>query len=72
MIDRDKVESAISAISDAINAGLQGLDGADRGTVIANVTIAMFRVCEEELTEESMEQMMDIIEDDDGDQEVLH
>ena len=70
MIDKEAVTGALDAISDAINAQLNALDGNDRGTVLANLTISLFRACEEELTGESFDDLIAHLEDDD--EEVLH
>ena len=70
MIDKEAVTGALDAISDAINARLNALDGNDRGTVLANLTISLFRACEEELTDESFDELIACLEDDD--EEVLH
>ena len=70
MIDKEAVTGALDAISDAINAQINALDGNDRGTVLANLTISLFRACEEELTDESLDDLIAHLEDDD--EEVLH
>ena len=70
MIDKEAVTGALDAISDAINAQINALDGNDRGTVLANLTISLFRACEEELTYESFDALIAHLEDDD--EEVLH
>ena len=70
MIDKEAVTGALDAISDAINAQLNALDGNDRGTVLANLTISLFRACEEELTDESFDDLIAHLEGDD--EEVLH
>ena len=67
MIDKEAVTGALDAISDA---QLNALDGNDRGTVLANLTISLFRACEEELTDESFDALIAHLED--GDEEVLH
>lgn len=72
MIDNDKVDAALAAISSAINESLNKLGGVERRTVLANVTISLFRACEEELDEESMDRLIDIIEDDEPDDLVVH
>ena len=69
MIDKEAVTGALDAISDAINAQINALDGNDRGTVLANLTISLFRACEEELTDESLDDLIAHLEDD---EEVLH
>ena len=69
MIDKEAVTGALDAISDAINAQLNALDGNDRGTVLANLTIRLVRACEEELADESFD---DLIAHLDDDEEVLH
>ena len=69
MIDKEAVTGALDAISDAINAQLNALDVNDRGTVLANLTISLFRACEEELTDESFDALIAHM---DGDEEVLH
>lgn len=70
MIDKEAVTGALDAISDAINAQIDALDGNDRGTVLANLTISLFRACEEELTDESFDALIAHLENDD--EEVLH
>ena len=70
MIDKDAVTSALDAITQAINTHLNAIDGDDRGTVLANLTISLFRACEEELTDESFDALIAHLEDDD--EEVLH
>ena len=70
MIDKEAVTGALDAISDAINAQINALYGNDRGTVLANLTISLFRACEEELTDESLDDLIAHLEDDD--EEVLH
>ena len=69
MIDKEAVTGALDAISDAINARLNALDGNDRGTVLANLAISLFRACEEELTDESFDALIAHLDDD---EEVLH
>ena len=70
MIDKEAVTGALDAISDAINAQLNALDGNDRGTVLANLAISLVRACEQVLTDESFDELIARLEDDD--EEVLH
>ena len=70
MIDKEAVTGALDAISDAINSQLNALDGNDRGTVLANLTISLFRACEEELADESFDDLIAHLDDDN--EEVLH
>ena len=70
MIDKEAVTGALDAISDAINAQLNALDGNDRGTVLANLTISLVRACEKLLTDDSFDELITCLEDDD--EEVLH
>ena len=70
MIDKEAVTGALDAISDAVNTQPNALDGNDRGTVLANLTISLFRAGEEELTDESFDALIAHLEDDD--EEVLH
>ena len=55
---------------EAVTGALNALDGNDRGTVLANLTISLFRACEEELADESFDALIACLEDDD--EEVLH
>ena len=55
---------------EAVTGALNALDGNDRGTVLANLTISLFRACEEELADESFDALIAHLEDDD--EEVLH
>ena len=70
MIDKEAVTGALDAISDAINAQLNALDGNDRGTVLANLAISLVRACEKLLTDDSFDALIAHLEDDD--EEVLH
>ena len=70
MIDKEAVTGALDAISDAINAQLNALDGNDRGTVPANLAISLVRACEKLLTDDSFDELIACLEDDD--EEVLH
>ena len=70
MIDKEAVTGALDAISDAINSQLNAIDVNYHGTVLANLTISLFRACEEELTDESFDALIAHLED--GDEEVLH
>ena len=70
MIDKEAVTGALDAISDAINAQLNALDGNDRGTALANLAISLVRACEKLLTDESFDELIACLEDDD--EEVLH
>ena len=72
MIDKEAVTGALDAISDAINAQINALDGNDRGTVLANLTISLFRACEEELTDESFDELVAHLDEDDGEEGFLH
>ena len=70
MIDKEAVTGALDAISDAINAQLNALDGNDRGTVLANLAISLVRACEKLLADDSFDELIACLEDDD--EEVLH
>ena len=71
MIDKDAVTSTLDAIAQSINTHLNAVDGNDRGTVLANLTISLFRTCEKELTDESFDELVAQLDDED-DGEVLH
>ena len=58
MIDKEAVTGAL----DAINAQLNALDGNDRGTVLANLTISHVRACEQALDEDSFNHLCDLLE----------
>jgi len=47
------------------------MDDTDRGTVLANLTISLFRTCETELTDESFDLFVEELNKDE-DSEVLH
>ena len=47
------------------------MDDTDRGTLLANLTISLFRTCERDLAEESLDLLMDEIERDEP-AEALH
>ena len=66
-----QIKASIATLTDAINAELENLDDTARGTVLANLTISLFRTCERDLTEESLDRLLDEIERDDP-AEALH
>jgi len=66
-----QIKAIIATLTDAINAELENLDDTARGTVLANLTISLFRTCARDLTEESFDLLVEELDkDDDG--EVLH
>ena len=70
-MNETKVQASLNRIVAGINTEFDAMDDTDRGTVLANLTISLFRTCETELTEESLELLMDEIERDDP-AEALH
>ena len=70
-MNETKVQASLSRIVAGINTEFDAMDDTDRGTVLANLTISLFRTCETELTEESLELLMDEIERDEP-AEALH
>ncbi len=70
-MNETKVQSSLSRIVAGINTGLDAMDYTERGTLIANLTIRLFRTCERDLTEESLELLLDEIERDEP-AEALH
>ena len=66
-----QVKASIATLTDAINAELENLDDTARGTVLANLTISLFRTCETELTDESFDLFVEELNKDE-DSEVLH
>lgn len=67
MIDRDAVGGALDSLIETINSTLSGLEANEAGTVLANLTIRLFRTCERDLSEESMERLAEAIESDEDD-----
>ena len=70
-MNETKVQAILSRIVAGINTEFDAMDDTDRGTVLANLTISLFRSCERDLTKESLELLMDEIERDDP-AEALH
>ena len=70
MIDNEAVTGALDAISDAINSQLNAIDVNCHGTVLANLAISLVRACEKLLTDDSFDELIACLEDDD--EEVLH
>lgn len=70
-MNETKVQSSLSRIVAGINTELDSMDYTERGTLIANLTISLFRTCERDLTEESLELLLDEIERDEP-AEALH
>lgn len=66
-----QIKAIIATLTDAINAELENLDDTARGTVLANLTISLFRTCETELTDESFDLFVEELNKDE-DSEVLH
>jgi len=66
-----QIKASIATLTDAINAELENLDDTARGTVLANLTISLFRTCETELTDESFDLFVEELNKDE-DSEVLH
>ena len=71
-MDKDKVDAALAQLSAGINAVLGELEGDERGTTLANLTISLFRACEAELSEDSMDRLVDAIDEDDETERVVH
>ena len=71
-MNETKVQSSLlSRIVAGINTEFDAMDDTERGTLLANLTISLFRTCERDLTEESLELLMDEIERDEP-AEALH
>ena len=70
-MNETKVQSSLSRIVAGINTEFDAMDDTDRGTVLANLTISLFRTCERDLAEESLELLLDEIERDEP-AEALH
>lgn len=70
-MNETKVQASLSRIVAGINTEFDAMDDTDRGTLIANLTIRLFRTCERDLTEESRELLLDEIERDEP-AEALH
>ena len=70
MIDKEAVAGALDAIGDTINAQLNAIDVNDQGTVLENLAISLVRACEKLLTDDSFDELIACLEDDD--EEVLH
>ena len=66
-----KVQASLNRIVAGINTEFDAMDDTDRGTLLANLTISLFRTCERDLTKESLELLMDEIERDEP-AEALH
>ena len=66
-----KVQASLNRIVAGIDAEFDAMDDTDRGTLLANLTISLFRTCERDLTEESLELLLDEIERDEP-AEALH
>ena len=70
-MNETKVQASINRIVAGINTEFDAMDDTERGTLLANLTISLFRTCERDLTEESLELLMDEIERDEP-AEALH
>ena len=70
-MNETKVQASLSRIVAGISTECDAMDDTERGTLIANLTIRLFRTCERDLTEESLELPLDEIERDEP-AEALH
>jgi len=70
-MNETKVQASLNRIVAGINTEFDAMDDMDRGTLLANLTISLFRTCERDLTEESLELLLDEIERDEP-AEALH
>ena len=70
-MNETKVQASLSRIVAGISTECDAMDDTERGTLIANLTISLFRTCERDLTEESLELLLDEIERDEP-AEALH
>lgn len=68
MIDRDAVGGVLDSLIETINSTIAGLEANEAGTVLANLTIRLFRTCERDLSDESMERLTEAIESDDDEE----
>ena len=70
-MNETKVQASLNRIVAGINTEFDAMDDTDRGTLLANLTISLFRTCERDLAEESLELLLDEIERDEP-AEALH
>lgn len=70
-MNETKVQASLSRIVAGISTECDAMDDTERGTLIANLTISLFRTCERDLTEESLELLLDEIDRDEP-AEALH
>ena len=70
-MNETKIQASLSRIVADINTECGEMDDTERGTLLANLTISLFRTCERDLTEESLELLLDEIERDEP-AEALH
>ena len=70
-MNETKVQASLSRIVAGINTEFDAMDDTDRGTLLANLTISLFRTCERDLAEDSLELLLDEIERDEP-AEALH
>lgn len=64
------IQSSLDRLSEAINKELSSIPGEALGDVLANITLNLFRVCENQLTEASFERLCDALESEEP--EVFH
>ena len=63
-MNETKVQASLSRIVAGINTEFDAMDDTDRGTLLANLTISLFRTCERDPTEEILDLLLDEIERD--------
>ena len=64
------IQSSLDRLSEAINKELSSIPGEALGDVLSNITLNLFRVCENQLTEASFERLCDALESEEP--EVFH
>ena len=64
------IQSSLDRLSEAISKELASIPGEALGDVLSNITLNLFRVCENQLTEASFERLCDALESEEP--EVFH
>ncbi len=65
------ITESLARIADQISNELSTLSDDARGTVLANITLRLFRTCERDLTPESFDLLCETLEEED-EPEVMH
>ena len=67
-MNQEKAETTFRLLFESINSVLFALSEDELGYVLSNLTLSLFRTCERDLSDESMDRLTEAIESDDDEE----